>query len=106
MLELDLERLTCNPRLSNRTNRPGHRSQPLRKLIPPRRRDHQSFLRPGHTDVEEFHVLGDRGFRGINLAETNEDHGAEFESLAALHGEDVGIKFASLQCSVFRGEEQ
>ncbi len=72
---------------------PCHQSQPFRKLIPPRSRDHQSFLGPGHADVEEFHVLGGLGFRCADLAEADEDHGAEFEALAALHGEDVGEKY-------------
>ena len=49
--------------LGNGEDRPSHRSQPDRKLIPPRSRDHQPFLRPRHPYVEELHVLGDLGFR-------------------------------------------
>jgi|GEM_PF-5182182 len=30
-------------------------------------------------------------FRGFDLADADEDHGAEFETLASLHGEDVDL---------------
>jgi hypothetical protein len=40
--------------------------------------------------IEEFHILGGRGFRWFDLAEADEDHGAELQALAALHGEDIG----------------
>lgn len=69
------------PSLRHRRDRVRHRFQPLRELIPPRSGDHQSFLRPGHADIEEFHVLGGLVFRGFDLAEADEDHGAEFEVL-------------------------
>jgi len=69
-----------------------HGSKPLRELIPSRSRDQQPFLRPDHPHVEEFHVLGGLGFRGFDVAEADEDHGAELKALAALHGQDVGTK--------------
>jgi hypothetical protein len=50
--------------------------------------------------VEEFHVLGCLGFRGFDLAEADEDHGAELKTLAALHGEDVDLGFPGIvQCT-------
>ena len=58
--------------LCNGADRAGHACQPFRELIPPRSRDHQPFLRPGHADVEEFHVLCNLGFRGFDLAEADE----------------------------------
>ncbi len=75
---------------------PAHCSQPLRDLIPTRSRDQQPFLRPGHPDVEEFHVLGGFGFREFDLAEADEDHGADLKALAALHGEDVDLGFPGI----------
>ncbi len=72
--------------------RASHGTQPFRKLIPPGGGDQQPLLGPGHADVEEFHVLGGLGFRGFDLAEADEDHGAELKTLAALHGQDVGWK--------------
>ena len=82
--------------LGNRANRTRHQLHLLRKLIPPRCRDHQPFLGPGHAEVEEFHVLDDLGFRGFDLAEADEDHGAELKALAALHGEDVDLGFPGI----------
>lgn len=38
-----------SPVLRHVTKRPHHRSQPLRKLIPPRSRDQQPLLGPGHA---------------------------------------------------------
>ena len=76
--------------LCNGTDLSSHRFQPFREFVFPRSRDQQPFLGPGHADVEEFHVLGGLGFRGFDLAEADEDHGAELKTLAALHGEDVG----------------
>ena len=73
-------------RLSNGANCPRHRLQPFIKVIPPRSRDHQSFLGPGHADVEEFHALGGLGFRGFDLAEADEDHGPELKVFNALNG--------------------
>ena len=59
------------PGLRNGADRTSHRSQPLRELISPRSRDQQSLLRPGHADVEEFHVLGGLGFgRDTRLQDT------------------------------------
>lgn len=85
-----------SPVLGNGTAWSLHRFQPLRKLIPPRSRDQQPFLGPRHPDVEEFHVLGGLGFRGFDLAEADEDHGAELKALAALHGEDVDLGFPGI----------
>jgi hypothetical protein len=45
--------ISCELRYDNSNSR--HRSQPLRKLIPPRSREQQPLLRPRHSDVEEFH---------------------------------------------------
>ena len=73
-----------------------HGCQFLRKLIPRRSGDQQPFLRPGHADVEEFHVLGGLDFRGFDLAEAYEDHGAELKALAALHGQDVDLWFPGI----------
>ena len=71
-----------NERLGNRASRTRHQLHLLRKLIPPRSRDQQPFLRPRHSPVvaalcrasfvEEFHVLGGLGFRGFDLAEADE----------------------------------
>jgi hypothetical protein len=74
----------------------SNRSQPLRELISPRSRDQQPLLGPGHVDVEEFHVLGGLGFRDFDLAEADEDHGAELKALAALHGEDIDLGFPGI----------
>ena len=58
--------------LSNGADRARHRCQFLGDTIFCGCRDHQPFLRPGHADVEEFHVLGGLGFRGVDLAEADE----------------------------------
>jgi len=44
----------------------------------------------------EFHVLGGLGFRGFDLAEADEDHGAELKALAALHGENIDLGFPGI----------
>jgi hypothetical protein len=64
--------------------------------FPPRSRDQQPFLGPGHADVEEFHVLGGLGFRGFDLAESDEYHGLELKALAALHGQNVDLGFPGI----------
>jgi hypothetical protein len=61
------------PVLRNGTGDSRHRFQPFREFIPPRSRDEQPFLRPGHAEVEEFYVLGGLGFRGFDLAEADEE---------------------------------
>lgn len=70
------------PVLVNCTDHTRHQFQPLRKLILPRSRDQQPFLRPGHADVEEFHVLGGLGFQCFDLAEVDgqKTQGARLES--------------------------
>ena len=82
--------------LGNGTGNSSHIRQLLRELIPPRSRDQQPFLGPGHAGVEEFRVLGGLGFRGFDLAEADEDHGAELKALAALHGQDVDLGFPGI----------
>ena len=75
------------------TFRTRHRPQPLRKRIPPRSRDLEPLFRSGHSDVEQLQVLLRRRLRIIDLAEAEEDHGAELEAFAALHGQDVDLVF-------------
>lgn len=58
--------------------------------------------------MEEFHVLGSLGFRGFDLDEADEYHGAELKALAALQRQDVDLEFPGIlgPLSAAGGHEQ
>lgn len=54
------------------------------------------FFGAGHANVEEFQGFWGPGFRGVDLAEADEDDRAEFQAFAALDSEDVDLRFAGV----------